>query len=94
MAVLLDEDGFVPPLEEVTGPFVVSIEELGIDAVKLPHAKRQVSVGCFDEEMIVVVHEAVGVAYPIVSFVDAVKGVEESLTVMVVLKYGLLFVSA
>ncbi|MDZ7761669.1 MAG: hypothetical protein U5L00_15610 [Desulfovermiculus sp.] len=39
------------------------VEELGVDSVQLAHACRQISFGCFDEEM--VVHETVSVAEPI-----------------------------
>ena len=38
MAVLLDENGFIPALEQVTGSTVELIEELRIDAVQLSHA--------------------------------------------------------
>ena len=44
MAVLLDEDGFVPSLEQVPGPAVAFVEELRVDAVQLPHAEGKVAV--------------------------------------------------
>ena len=43
--------------------------------------------------MVMVGHEAVGVADPIVAFVDVLEGVQEVLAVLVVFKYGLLFIS-
>jgi hypothetical protein len=35
--------------------------------------------------MVVVIHEAVAMAYPVISVVDALKGVEKGLAVTVVL---------
>ena len=35
--------------------------------------------------MVVVIHEAVAIAYPVISVLDAPKGVEKGLAVMVVL---------
>jgi hypothetical protein len=44
--------------------------------------------------MVVVGHEAVGVAQPIITLVDVLKGVEEVLSVLVVFEDSLLFVAA
>jgi len=38
-------------------------------------------------------HETIGVADPVVSFVDVLEGVQEVLAVMVILEDGLLFVA-
>jgi hypothetical protein len=62
MSVLLDNDGLVSALEKVSGPPIAVVEELGIDAVQLAHAEGEISVRRLDEKMIVVVHEAVGMA--------------------------------
>jgi len=43
--------------------------------------------------MIVVGHEAVGVAQPIITLVDVLKGIEEILAVLVIFEDGLLFVT-
>jgi hypothetical protein len=94
MAVFLDQDGFVPALEQVAGPAVALIEELGINAVYLSHTDREIAVGSFDEEMIMIGHEAVCVADPVVSFVDVLDCVQKVLTVRVILEYRLLLVPA
>jgi hypothetical protein len=94
MTVFLDENGLVPALEQMTVPLVTFIEELGIDAVQLPHAYGEIAVGGLDEQMIMVGHEAVSVAYPIVSLVDMLEGIEEIDTVLVVLKNGFLFITS
>jgi hypothetical protein len=43
--------------------------------------------------MVVIAHEAVGMAYPTISFIDPLKDVEEVPAVVDVLEYGLLLVS-
>jgi hypothetical protein len=94
MAVLLDQYGLVPALEQMTDPAVPLIEELRIDAIQLPHAEGEVAVRSFDQKMIVVGHEAVGVADPVVTFVDVLEGIEEVQAVSVILKNRLLLVPA
>jgi hypothetical protein len=62
MVIFLDEDTFEPALEKVAGSFMPFIKKLGIDTVELSHAEREVSVGRFNQEMVVVVHKTIGVA--------------------------------
>ena len=59
----------------------------------MSHPQGKVPVGSFDEQMVVIGHEAVGVAKPIVSFIDMLKGIEEVLTILVVFKDGLFFIT-
>jgi len=40
------------------------VEALRIDTVQLPHAQRQVALWRLDQQMIVIVHQTVGVAEP------------------------------
>jgi hypothetical protein len=92
VAVFLDEDGFIPTLEQMTGPAMPFIEELGIDTVQLPHADGQIAVRRFNEEMIVVGHKAVSVANPIVTLINVLKSIKEVFAVSVILENGLLLV--
>ncbi len=94
MAVLLDQDCLVPPLKQMAGPAVPFIEKLGVDTVQLAHAQGQVAVRGFDEKMIMIGHETVSVADPVISFVDVLEGVQKVLAVGVVFKDGFLFVAA
>jgi len=59
----------------------------------LSHADGEVSIRCFDEEMVMVVHQAIGVAEPIIADSNAMEGIEECLTVMIIAKYGFSFIS-
>jgi hypothetical protein len=70
MAVFLDKDAFEPALKKVTVSFMPIVKKLCIDAIKLSHAERKIAVGCFDQKMVVVGHEAVGVAEPVITLVD------------------------
>lgn len=94
MAVLLDEDSFESSLEEVADPPVTIIECLGIYAVELPHTEREIAIRGFDEEVIMVVHETVDVAKPIITLIDMGEGLEECLPIRVVFEYRFLFVTA
>jgi len=62
MRVFLDNDRLVSALEEVPGSVASVVEELRVNTVHLAHAEGEVSVRGFDEEMIVVVHQAVCMA--------------------------------
>lgn len=94
MTVFLNKDAFKPALEEVADPQMTFVEELGIDAIELSHAKRKVAVRGFDEKVIVVAHETVGMTCPVVAFIDVLEGIEKVLAVLIVLKDEFLFVSA
>jgi hypothetical protein len=66
---------------------------LGIDAIQLAHAERQVSLRRFNKQMIVVVHETVGVADPMIALINVAEYPEECFTVAVVLEDVLLLIS-
>lgn len=78
----------------MTNSAVPFVEELSIDAVQLSHTDGEISVRGLDEKVVVIGHEAVGVAYPIVSFVDVLESVQKVLAVMVIFEDGFLFVAA
>jgi hypothetical protein len=94
VAVFLDQDGLVPALEQVTRPAVPLVDELGEDAVQLPHADVEIAVRGFNEETVVIGHEAVCVAGPVVACIHVLERVQEIIAVMVVLEYKFPFVAA
>ena len=94
MAFFLDNDTLEPALEKVAVSFMTLVKKLGVDAVKLSHAEGEVAVGRFDQKVVVIGHEAVGVAQPVITFVDVLKGVEKIIAVLVVFEDGLLFIAA
>ena len=49
--VLLDHNGFETSLKDMPCPCVAPIEFLRVDSVQLPHALREVSIRCLDQEV-------------------------------------------
>jgi len=49
-------------MEDVACPPVVPIAALRVDTVEMTHTSRQVRRGCFDQQVIVIGHQAVLVA--------------------------------
>ena len=94
MAVFLDQDSLVPALEQVAGSMTPVIKELGVNAVHLAHADGEIPVRRLDEKMVVVVHEAVSVAKPVVAFIDEAKDFEKGISVLVVFEYGFFIVAS
>ena len=41
------------------------VEVLSVDSIQLTHTCRQIPLGCFNEEMVMVGHKTMGVAKPI-----------------------------
>ena len=75
-------------------PLMTFIKKLCIDPIQLSHTQGEVAIRRFDQEVIVVVHHAVGVANPIVSLINVLECVQEVFAVMVILEDGFLFVAA
>jgi len=93
MAVFLDEDGFVPSLEEMADPPMPLVEYLGVDAVLLSHAEGEIALRRLNEKVKMVIHEAIGMADPIVALIDLVQSSEEIVSIAVVFVNSLLFIS-
>ena len=67
MRLLLHQNRRKPSLKEMPHPFIAPVVYLGIATVELPHAQRQIGLRRFNEEMVVIVHQAVGMAAPAVA---------------------------
>jgi len=70
------------------------IESLGIDTVQLPHAYRKISIGGINEQMVMIIHQAVSMAEPIVPKGNILKRIQEHLSVLIVSENCLSFVSS
>jgi len=57
---------------------------LGVDAVKMAHTGGKVPFRGFDEEVIVVIHQAVGVTEPVEAFYRLAEDGEEKMAVVVI----------
>jgi hypothetical protein len=43
---------------------VATIEALRVNAVQLPHAQRQIALWRLDKQMVVIIHQAIGMTQP------------------------------
>ncbi len=57
----------ITSLKKVADSPMAPVGVLGIDAIEVPHALGQIAIRCFDHEMIMVPHQAIGVAEPMPS---------------------------
>ena len=76
-----------PSLKDVTGFMVPSVIFLSIDAVQVAHADGQIGIGRFDHEVVVVIHEAIGVADPVVPLNNCAEDEKEYLPILIVAEY-------
>src|SRR2546427_9126074 len=65
---------------------VASIIDLGVDAVELAHSLREVSLWCFDYQVIVVVHQTVGVTQPVKSVNHLAQDLQEHFAIPIVIE--------
>src|SRR6185295_6256250 len=84
MRLFLHQNRCEAALQQMAHPRMPPIEALRIPAVQLAHPERQIRLRCFKEEMIVVVHQAVGMAEPAVAIHDVGKHGEKLRSVAVV----------
>ena len=87
IAVFIDNDRFVPSLEDMTGFLVLPVVSLGIDAVYLSHSLRKVSLRGFNDQMVMVVHETIGMAEPMKPLDNTTEKFQEVQAIFVVPEY-------
>ena len=64
MRVLLHQDRGEAPLEEMSDATMASIGGLRIAASELAHPLRKIRLGRLDQQMVVIVHQTIGMAQP------------------------------
>jgi hypothetical protein len=89
VSVSINQNRFVPPLEEMTHASVFSIQQLGIYAIELAHALRQIAVRCLNHQMVMVGHLTIGMENPIEGFCYTFNNAEKRYTVGIILINGL-----
>jgi len=94
VAVFLHDDRVKAPLEQVSVPPVAAVEALRVGHVEAPHTAAEIGVRGLDDEVIVVVHQTVGVAAPALLLDFAPEQVEKPCPVGVVGEDVLLGVAA
>jgi hypothetical protein len=78
MAFFFDEYSFKSSLEDMANPVVIPVELLGVDAIEMLHPSAERGLNSFNNYVIVVSHEAVGVTKPIEEITGSCKDIEES----------------
>lgn len=94
VGVFLDEDRAVSRLEEMAKPPVAPVVPLRVDAVEVAHAEGKVPVRDFEQQVVVVVHQAVGVTEPLIPLDRSSEDCQERVTIVIVLDDRALLVSA
>jgi hypothetical protein len=64
MAFLLDKDCLEAALKEMSDSSVLTIEPLCVDSIEELHPTRQTGSRRFDEQVVVIGHQAVGITDP------------------------------
>ena len=82
MTVVLDQLCAVPPLEEVAYPLMPLVRSVCVHAVEPLHSLGDVGLWRFDQQVIVIVHEAERVHSPAMEKTGASERVEEHVAVV------------
>jgi hypothetical protein len=73
-------------LEHVAHPSVATIEALRVDLIEPLHTARQVGLGGFDEQVVVIIHQAISVESPELLGDLAAEQIEERCAVLFIAK--------
>jgi hypothetical protein len=84
IAFAVNKDGLVPPLEDVAHTSVQPIAALRVDPVQLAHAPGESIIQGFNDQVIVVGHQAVAIAQPSHPPADLTEDMEERLSVPII----------
>jgi hypothetical protein len=69
---------------QVADAAVAPVEALGIYAVQLAHAQRKVGIGGFEQQVVMVAHQAIGMADPAEAADDLTEHLQKQAAVFVV----------
>ena len=67
-----------------------TVSGLRVNAIELPQSLRQVAIHRFDEEMVVVIYQAVSVQAPVEALRNSTEGLQQQLTIFIVFNNSLL----
>lgn len=59
---------------------------MGIDAIELPHPVGEIGFRCFEDQVIVVVHQTIGMAEPVKTVSNLPQALQEGLTISIILE--------
>jgi hypothetical protein len=83
-AAAIDDQGFVPAAEQMAKQFVATVEASGVGAQQPFHAGNQIGLGCFDDEMKMIVHQAIRMNLPTGLRAGLTQCLEETEAILVI----------
>jgi len=92
MCFSFNQDGLVPALEDMADPVVVPVEFLGIDTIELTHSFTEGAINGFDDNVVMVAHEAIGMTKPIEEIAAPCEDIKEDSTILVIAENIFLFI--
>ena len=90
----LHHQAFETALQEMPDALMTPIKALGIATIQAPHAATQVGFGRFDQQMVVISHQAIGITAPALLEDFVTEQLQELLPVDIVMENGLLLVAS
>jgi hypothetical protein len=78
-----------PSLKQMSDPMVTPVKRLSINSVELAHSSGEIPIRSLDHQMVVIVHQAVGLAEPVKSIRDVGRILRNSYRSVLSLKIGL-----
>ncbi len=85
IGIAIDQNALEPPLEHMPVAPVAPVRCLGVDAISMPHPLRRVPRHRLGQERVVIRHQAVRVADPVVPLCHLPKRRQEALPILIVL---------
>jgi hypothetical protein len=85
VTVPLDKDGLESTLKNVPNSLVPTIETLGVYPVQMSHTSGEICIDGLHHKVVVILHEAIGVAEPVETVHGLVQKHEKSISVPVIL---------
>ena len=85
VTVPLDKDGLESALKNVANPLVSTIVTLRVHTVQMSHTLGEICIDRLHDKVVVILHEAIGVAEPVETVHRLVKKDEKSISVPIIL---------
>jgi hypothetical protein len=89
IAAAIDDEGLVAAAEEVAEEFVAAVEAARVGGKEPFHAVDEIGLGCLEDEMKMIVHEAIGMNLPGGLGASFAQGFEKEETVFFIVEDGL-----
>ena len=81
MRIPFYQDRLESPLKQMSNPVVPAVKTLRVNAVELAHADRKIRLGRLHQQVIMIGHQAVGAADPVVATDDPAQSGQKQLAV-------------